>query len=157
MAHIDMSFVLEPDKALEVNNLGGSIGGLTRPDFCAADMAAKGASKNLCARQIMSYGLLLQGANNRLALVEQDGEEAADTRAEIQLQEAEIKEDLGQVARLAQALVAEADDVGFGSLSSCAALVEACCLEEDAEAVHKHLVELTEIARRIRLGHRGAA
>ena len=73
------------------------------------------------------------------------------------LQEAEIKEDLGQVARVAQALVAEADDAGFGSLSSCAALVEACCLEEDAEAVHKHLVELTEIARRVRLGHRGAA
>jgi hypothetical protein len=72
------------------------------------------------------------------------------------LQEAESKGDLGQVARLARALVAEADRIGFGSLSSCAALVEACCLEEDAGAVHKHLVELTGIARRVRLGHRGA-
>jgi hypothetical protein len=72
------------------------------------------------------------------------------------LQEAEIKGELGQLARLARELVAEADSAGFGSLSSCAALVEACCLEDDAEAVHKHLVELTGIARRVRLGYRGA-
>jgi hypothetical protein len=73
------------------------------------------------------------------------------------LQEAESHGDFGEVARLARALAAEADVTGFGALSSCAALVEACCLEEDAEAVHKQLVDLTAIAQRVRLGHRGAS
>lgn len=73
------------------------------------------------------------------------------------LQEAESKGDLREVARLARALVAEADATGFGALSSSAALVEACCLEDDAEAVHKNLVDLTGIAQRVRLGHRGAS
>ena len=39
----------------------------------------------------MSYGLLLQGAQNRLAQVDQDGEDAKNLRAEIAIQEVETQ------------------------------------------------------------------
>ena len=73
------------------------------------------------------------------------------------LQDTESKGELGQVRRLAHQLVVDAEATGFDSLSRCAAVVEACCLEDDAETVYKNLVELTRIARRVRLGHRGSA
>ena len=47
-------------------------------------------------------------------------------------------------------------DLAVDSLAGVATAVVACAAERDRANCHKALVELTEIARRIRLGHRGA-
>jgi len=72
------------------------------------------------------------------------------------LQDADGRGLLDEVCVQARELVAEATARGFDSLARCAEVLEARCAEEDAEGAHKQLVELTTIAHRIRLGHRGA-
>jgi HPt (histidine-containing phosphotransfer) domain-containing protein len=73
------------------------------------------------------------------------------------LQDAEADGDLAQLAALANELMLEADEAGFEALVSFAKSLEAACLGDDAEAARERLLDLTEIAQRIRLGHRGAA
>lgn len=73
------------------------------------------------------------------------------------LQDAESRGDLARVGRLAAELGGEAEAVGFEALVAGAREVERACREEIPGEVHAGLVELTELSRRIRLGHRGAA
>ena len=73
------------------------------------------------------------------------------------LQDAEGIRDFKQLASLASSLAIDAVEVGYDSLSRCAAKIETACLGDQSEDAHKDLVELTELSQRIRLGHRGAA
>ncbi len=72
------------------------------------------------------------------------------------LQDAEIASDLARMGVLAGELRGAAADHGYEPLADCAADVKTACANGDAEAAHKGLLELTEIAQRVRLGHRGA-
>ncbi len=72
------------------------------------------------------------------------------------LQDADRQGDLKQLADLAVALSTDSAAAGFEPLARAARGVEAICAEEDEEATHRALVELTGVAQRIRLGHPGA-
>ncbi|HEY8154149.1 MAG TPA: Hpt domain-containing protein [Myxococcota bacterium] len=71
-------------------------------------------------------------------------------------QDAYSRRDLKELTSLAGALVSDAAAAGFEPLASCASVIEAACLGQQLEATYQGLIELTEIARCVRLGHRGA-
>ncbi len=73
------------------------------------------------------------------------------------LQDAEADGDLAQLAALTGELIVEADTAGFGAFASTAEALEAACFGDEAKAAHERLLDLTEIAQRIRLGHKGVA
>ena len=73
-----------------------------------------------------------------------------------ELQDCEARGDHEHLCRLAEELLLESTKVGFDGLSRCAAAARGAAQERDAEATRKALIELTEVAQRIRLGHRGA-
>lgn len=73
-----------------------------------------------------------------------------------ELQDCEARGDLPGLARLCDQLLLESAKVGFDSLSRCAAATKAAAEEQDAEAARKAIVELTEVAQRVRSGHRGS-
>ena len=72
------------------------------------------------------------------------------------LQDVEARRDLDQLAVLARRLGRDAERLGFSYLGSCAGVVEASCLADDAEAARKALLEVTDVSQRIRMGHRGS-
>ena len=73
------------------------------------------------------------------------------------LQDAESEDDLPRVAKLAGSLSAEATKLGYPVLADIATRVaDACALTAPDEA-RTALMDLTEVAYRVRLGHRGAA
>ena len=72
------------------------------------------------------------------------------------LQDAEAKGDLAELAALTGELTAEADAAGFETFASTAEALEAACFGDEAKAARERLLDLTEIAQRIRLGHKGA-
>ena len=72
------------------------------------------------------------------------------------LQDADSKGDLRELAGLASQLALDAHAAGFESLAELAAAVERACAERTAKPAHDGVVAITEVARRIRLGHRGA-
>jgi HPt (histidine-containing phosphotransfer) domain-containing protein len=71
-------------------------------------------------------------------------------------QDAYSRRDFKELASLASALVGDAAAAGFEPLASCASVIEASCLATKLEETYQGLIELTEIARCVRLGHRGA-
>ena len=71
-------------------------------------------------------------------------------------QDAYSRRDFKELASLAAALVGDAAAAGFEPIASCASVIEATCLGRQLEAAYLGLVDLTEIARCVRLGHRGA-
>jgi hypothetical protein len=73
-----------------------------------------------------------------------------------ELQDVESRGAFGDVARLAGELAGRAGEVGYGGLAAAARAAEAAARDEKAEGTHARLVEVTELAHRIRLGHRGA-
>jgi hypothetical protein len=72
------------------------------------------------------------------------------------LQDCEARGDFPRLAELAEELLLESTKVGYDVLSRCAAAVRGPAQEGTAEDVRKALVDLTEVAHRVRLGHRGA-
>jgi hypothetical protein len=72
------------------------------------------------------------------------------------LQDAETEADLPRLAAFARDLAADAEALGFGALGRVAQVVEAAAREEKSDEAHASLLKLTEIAYRIRMGHRGA-
>jgi HPt (histidine-containing phosphotransfer) domain-containing protein len=74
-----------------------------------------------------------------------------------ELQDAETDGDLTLLAALASELTDEADAAGYDAFVRCAKLLEDACLAGDTEDARDRLLDLTEIAQRIRLGHRGAS
>ena len=72
------------------------------------------------------------------------------------LQDAEFKGDLEDLVRQAHDLGTTANDLGFDLLAASAWELKRCCLPDSAEQVRETLIDLTEIAKRVRAGHRGA-
>jgi len=71
-------------------------------------------------------------------------------------QDAYSRRDFKELASLAAALVCDAAAAGFEPLASSASVIESASLEQAQQAAYSGLVDLTEIARCVRLGHRGA-
>ena len=57
----------------------------------------------------------------------------------------------------ALAFGAEAAELGYGPLAAAAERIASACEERNPESVHKSVVDLTELSKRARSGHRGAA
>jgi hypothetical protein len=72
------------------------------------------------------------------------------------LQDADSKGDLRELGGLAAQLALDARTAGFDSLADLAAAVDRACAQGAAKPAHDGVVAVTEVARRIRLGHRGA-
>ncbi len=72
------------------------------------------------------------------------------------LQDAEFKGDLKELATTAHVLGASANELGFDLLAASASDLERCCLSDSVEQVRETLIDLTEIAKRVRMGHRGS-
>ncbi len=72
------------------------------------------------------------------------------------LQDAEFKGDLEELAAMANALGTAALELGFDLLAASASDLERCCLSDSAEQVRETLIDLTEIATQIRMDHRGS-
>jgi len=72
------------------------------------------------------------------------------------LQDAEARGDLRQLALLVAELGDEARGVGYAPLRHSADEVARAAAAGDAELAYKALVELTDVARRVRQGHRGS-
>jgi len=72
------------------------------------------------------------------------------------LQDAEFKGDLHDLAGQARRLGTIANDLGFELLAATASDVERCCVTDSLDQVRETLIDLTEIAKRVRAGHRGA-
>jgi hypothetical protein len=73
------------------------------------------------------------------------------------LQDGEAQGELGGVAARARALGTDSDRLGFEVLRDAAGRLASACGGDDRDAVHEAVVDVTEIAQRIRQGHRGAA
>ena len=73
------------------------------------------------------------------------------------LQDAESENDVALLETLAQDLAGEAEPLGYPQLAAVATNVRLACQAGKSDDAQAAVVELTEIARRIRLGHRGAA
>ena len=72
------------------------------------------------------------------------------------LQDAEFKGDLEELATQAHRLGTTALDLGFDLLAASASDLRRCCLSDSVEEVRETLLDLTEIATRVRMGHRGS-
>lgn len=73
-----------------------------------------------------------------------------------ELQDCEAQGALARLAERAAELAAEAARVGYGPLAEWAEAVRRSSAEHNARDARKALLELTEVAYRVRLGHRGA-
>jgi hypothetical protein len=73
------------------------------------------------------------------------------------LQEAELGGDLPEVEKLSRDLVAGAERSGYPAMVEVAQTTIQACRAGEAEEVRKGIVELTELAQRVRRGSRGAA
>jgi hypothetical protein len=73
------------------------------------------------------------------------------------LQDAYSRRDFKELARLAGGLASQAVAAGFEPIASCASGIETTSLAQQLEPSYRALVELTDLVRRARLGHRGAA
>jgi HPt (histidine-containing phosphotransfer) domain-containing protein len=72
------------------------------------------------------------------------------------LQDAEFKGDLEGLSNMAHTLGTTALGLGFDLLAASASDLERCCLSDSEEQVRETLIDLTEIAKQVRMGHRGA-
>ncbi len=72
------------------------------------------------------------------------------------LQDLDSRGDYPELGLQAAELSLDGTKVGFDSLSRVADAVAACAAEGGRNDTHKALIELTEVGRRIRLGHRGS-
>lgn len=73
-----------------------------------------------------------------------------------ELQDCEARSDYPRLVDRAEELLLEGTKVGYDGLARCAAAARSAAQDRNADATRKALVELTEVAQRIRLGHRGA-
>ena len=73
------------------------------------------------------------------------------------LQELELGGSFPALREEAQRFGAEAAELGYAPLASAADRIAAACDERNPESVHKTVVDLTDLSKRVRSGHRGAA
>jgi hypothetical protein len=72
------------------------------------------------------------------------------------LQDAEYKGDLEVLAQQAGKLGTAANLLGFDLLAASASELKRCCESDGVEQVRETLIDLTEISKRVRMGHRGS-
>jgi hypothetical protein len=72
------------------------------------------------------------------------------------LQDHELHAHWSALAQEASGLAADAASAGYEPVSLQASHLASSARAEKAEDAHAHLVGLTQLARRVRLGHRGA-
>lgn len=73
------------------------------------------------------------------------------------IQDAELAGKFAEVGSLARGLANEAERLGYPDMAMSATSVMAVAGNDQQDALQEAIVELTEIAQRIRQGHRGAA
>lgn len=73
-----------------------------------------------------------------------------------ELQDCEARGDFPGLSERARGLQRESVRVGYEALASCAAAAAEAAGGRNGEETRKAVIELTEIAQRVRLGHRGA-
>lgn len=73
------------------------------------------------------------------------------------IQDAELAQKTGEVAALARALSTDADRLGYPGMAVSAKGVAMAAEDAQIEELQETVVELTDLAQRIRQGHRGAA
>ena len=72
-------------------------------------------------------------------------------------QDAEAAGNRALLRDLAAALATEADEIGYPALVEAGRRIEEACADPSAEALHKSVLDLTELSQRVRRGHRSAA
>jgi hypothetical protein len=72
------------------------------------------------------------------------------------LQDADVRSDFAELGRLAAELARDARGAGFDLLADVARSVQVACIDASKKPAHDGVVALTDLACRIRLGHRGA-
>jgi hypothetical protein len=73
------------------------------------------------------------------------------------IQDAELAASHGELARLAGQLAVDAERLGYPGLGLVARHALSASNDEKRDALQDAVIELTEIAQRVRQGHRGAA
>lgn len=73
------------------------------------------------------------------------------------LQDTELSGDMARLRIQALELEATASELGYPSLGAASRQVSGGCDEQNPEAVHKAMTDLTAVSQRIRRGHRSAA
>jgi len=73
------------------------------------------------------------------------------------IQDAEGRGHLEEAAKTALELASEAVELAIPPLALAAERVAVICRLDDRPRVHEAIVALTDVVRRVRLGHRGAA
>jgi len=73
------------------------------------------------------------------------------------IQDAELASSCPEVAELARALANDAERLGYPGLARCGRTAAMAAEDDKIEAMQEAVFEMTEIAQRIRRGHRGAA
>jgi len=74
-----------------------------------------------------------------------------------ELQDAELEGDLVLLGRRAGELARKASELGYAPMFEIAQVVASACRDGKFEDAQAAMVELTEVAGRIRRGHRGSA
>ena len=72
------------------------------------------------------------------------------------LQDAHSAGDASRLSQLALALATEAEPLGYAPLSRLAEVLASAAAEDKMEEARGHVIELTDLSQRIRMGHRGA-
>jgi HPt (histidine-containing phosphotransfer) domain-containing protein len=72
-------------------------------------------------------------------------------------QDAEAARDRSALLALARALAGDATALGYPLLASAAERIAEACAENVPESLRKSVVDLTELAQRVRRGHRSSA
>jgi hypothetical protein len=72
-------------------------------------------------------------------------------------QDAELAGARTTLERLAARLIERAEQLGFAPVAESARRIRAACEEKGADAMRKAVSDLTEVAQRVRRGHRSAA
>jgi hypothetical protein len=73
------------------------------------------------------------------------------------IQEADRAGQWDEAGKYALELAADADQMGLPPLAEAAERVATSCRAGDGGRAHADIVELTDVVRRVRLGHRGGA
>lgn len=73
------------------------------------------------------------------------------------IQDAELAQKSGEVAELARMLSADADRLGYPGMAVSAKEVAMAAEDDVSDELQETIVELTDLAQRVRQGHRGAA
>ena len=73
-----------------------------------------------------------------------------------EFQDAELASAFESLRQLCRTLAEQAHELGYPALAAAARRIELAC-DDGPEAIHKAVVDLTEVGQRVRRGHRSSA